>query len=94
MNIDLSGKVALVTGGGRGIGRACCLALAEAGAAVAIINRQHGNPVTVDPMQIGPGHDLGGLRGLGLGHAPGDQDIGDLLAVDFGRLGHRVTPLP
>ena len=38
----LNGKVALVTGGGRGIGRAIAVALAGAGAAVVVTGRDIG----------------------------------------------------
>jgi 3-oxoacyl-[acyl-carrier protein] reductase len=39
--MNLSGEIALITGGSRGIGKACALALAEAGAEVLINYNQN-----------------------------------------------------
>jgi NAD(P)-dependent dehydrogenase (short-subunit alcohol dehydrogenase family) len=41
--VQLNGKHALVTGGGRGIGQACALALARAGASVTVVGRNRMN---------------------------------------------------
>jgi gluconate 5-dehydrogenase len=81
--LDLSGKRALVTGGGAGLGRQMAEALAEAGAAVVICGRQpgpleataaelagHGLPVEAVPADVTLEADLQRLRGIA-----GDVDI-------------------
>jgi len=69
---SLDGKVALVTGGGRGIGRAIALALAGAGAAVAITGRNI-DRLTAVRAEIADG----GGRALAL-----ECDVADSGAVD------------
>jgi 3-oxoacyl-[acyl-carrier protein] reductase len=73
MKIDLTGRVALVTGGGRGIGRAIALALAECGATVAINYR--GNAAAAEET-------LAALTAAGGKASATQADVGDSAAVE------------
>jgi 3-oxoacyl-[acyl-carrier protein] reductase len=66
MIIDLTGKIALVTGGGNGIGAASCRTLAKAGARVAVVDRD-GEAAAKVASEIG-----GGATGHALDVADGD----------------------
>ena len=67
MNIDLSGKKALVTGAASGIGAACATALAAAGAQVVVADldgnaaQKHASSIGAEAWQI----DLADTKGLG-----------------------------
>ncbi|WP_330328753.1 3-hydroxybutyrate dehydrogenase [Streptomyces sp. NBC_00536] len=56
--IDLTGRVALVTGAGSGIGRACAIALAAAGAAVHVVDVDGESAAATAAAVGGPAHTV------------------------------------
>jgi 3-oxoacyl-[acyl-carrier protein] reductase len=71
--MDLKGKVAIVTGGGTGIGRAVCLRLAKAGAKAVVVNYSRSE----DDAQATAG-ELGSIGSEALVHK---ADVSDEAAV-------------
>jgi NAD(P)-dependent dehydrogenase (short-subunit alcohol dehydrogenase family) len=66
--VDLTGRAAVVTGGGRGIGAACCARLAEAGAAVLVAD--------LDPRAASETATL-----VGRGASPATVDVRDAASI-------------
>ena len=81
---NLNGKVALVTGGSKGIGRATCQALAKAGASVAI--NYAGDTSSADALV----KEIGSKRALAVqadaGSVQGAEDMVKATIDRFGRL--------
>jgi len=82
---DLTGKVALVTGGSRGLGRAMALAFADAGADLVIASRKLENCRTVAAEVEGRGRRAV-AHACNVGHWDELEDLADVAYDAFGRV--------
>jgi len=80
----MNGRVALVTGGGRGIGREAALLLADAGARVMIVSRSENELKSVGVEYVAA--DLGAAEGCARAVAETERRLGpiDILVVNHG----------
>lgn len=87
MKVDHTGKVAIVTGGSRGIGRAIARGLVRAGASVMIVGRK-------EPALVETATELGARCAWIVGHVA-DEDAADRCVTTtlatFGRIDHLVN---
>jgi 3-hydroxybutyrate dehydrogenase len=75
MTSELAGKTALVTGAGSGIGRACAVALAEAGAKVHVVDRNAETAAAVAREVGGVEHVVDLADAVAIGSLPREVDI-------------------
>lgn len=80
---ELTGKTALVTGASGGIGRAICLALADAGAAVLVSGRQSGALEEL-VAELGANHARAQAIPIDLGNTTAAEDLLGRAERDFG----------
>jgi len=90
MNSNLEGKTAIVTGGGRDIGRACALRLAAAGAAVAINYHNSGEGADSAANQIVA---AGGNSFSQQGDMTSDDDVAKLITKTLSELSNKSISL-
>ncbi|MFK7765307.1 MAG: SDR family NAD(P)-dependent oxidoreductase [Roseobacter sp.] len=86
----LAGKVAIVTGGGRDIGRACVMKLAAAGACVAI--NYHSSSEGADSA-VAEIEAMGGKAIACQGDMTSDKDVADLIQKTVAAFGEKIDVL-
>jgi 3-oxoacyl-[acyl-carrier protein] reductase len=86
MNLDLNGRIALVTGGARGIGRECCLKLARAGATVIINFHRSENEAECLKRDICDGGFRAEAFRADITHSIDLQGLFNFIRETFGRL--------
>ncbi|MBI5195198.1 MAG: SDR family oxidoreductase [Nitrospirae bacterium] len=85
MDLGINGRLALVTGAGRGIGRAIAFCLAREGARVAVVAR---NSADIEEVVKEMGGESTGHLGIALDlvKESGPAELADILKKDFGEI--------